>query len=182
MAQWDFRYEDLRPQTLQDYYESSLGAAVQLSFNARTKDFEIAVGQSKRQRKELRAYYTDPRLCRFMVERTVKPLFEERHGRLRQAIARKDQAAAQTALDAILGMSICDPTMGSAPSLRSAFDYLSEQYLPLCRDIADAKAKAPGFTMRLRAPPLSLPPGAAGWTTRDGAASSGTSSGACSTA
>ena len=109
----------------QDYYESSLGTAVQLSFNARTKDFEIAVDQSKRQRKELRAYYTDPRLCRFMVERTVKPLFEERHGRLRQAIARKDQAAAQTALDAILGMSICDPTMGSAPSLRSAFDYLS---------------------------------------------------------
>ena len=53
MAQWDFRYEDLRPQTLQDYYESSLGAAVQLSFNARTRDFEIAVGQSKRQRKEL---------------------------------------------------------------------------------------------------------------------------------
>ena len=50
-------------------YESSLGTAVQLSFNARTKDFEVAVDQSKRQRKELRAYYTDPRLCRFMVER-----------------------------------------------------------------------------------------------------------------
>jgi hypothetical protein len=145
MAQWDFRYEDLRPQTLQDYYESSLGTAVQLSFNARTKDFEIAVGQSKRQRKELGAYYTAPRLCRFMVERTVKPLFVERQERLRQAIARKDQAAAQTALDTILGMSICDPTMGSAPFLRSAFDYLSEQYLPLCRDIADAKEKLPAF-------------------------------------
>ena len=145
MAQWDFRYEDLRPQTLQDYYESSLGAAVQLSFNARTRDFEIAVGQSKRQRKELGAYYTDPRLCRFMVERTVKPLFEERLGRLRQAIAVQDHSAAQAALDAILGMSICDPTMGSAPFLRSAFDYLSEQYLPLCRDVADAKAKLPAF-------------------------------------
>ena len=80
-----------------------------------------------------------------MVERTVKPLFEERLGRLRQAIAVQDQSAAQTALDAILGMSICDPTMGSAPFLRSAFDYLSEQYLPLCRDVADAKAKLPAF-------------------------------------
>jgi hypothetical protein len=144
-AQWDFRYEDLRPQTLQDYYESSLETAVQLSFNARTKDFEIAVGQSKRQRKELGAYYTDPRLCRFMVERTVKPLFEERLGRLRRAIAGKDQAAAQMALNAILGMSICDPTMGSAPFLRSAFDYLSEQYLPLCRSVADAREKLPTF-------------------------------------
>jgi hypothetical protein len=145
MAQWDFRYEDLRPQTLQDYYESSLGMAVQLRFNARTKDFEIAVGQSNRQRKELGAYYTDPRLCRFMVEHTVKPLFEEHLRRLRQAIAGKNQAAAQTALDAILGMSICDPTMGSAPFLRSAFDYLSEQYLPLCRAVADAKEKLPAF-------------------------------------
>ena len=145
MAQWDFRYEDLRPQTLQDYYESSLGMAVQLSFNARTKDFEIAVGQNNRQRKELGAYYTDPRLCRFMVEHTVKPLFEEHLRRLRQAIAGKDQSAAQTALDAILGMSICDPTMGSAPFLRSAFDYLSEQYLPLCRAVADAKENLPAF-------------------------------------
>jgi hypothetical protein len=144
-AQWDFRYEDLRPQTLQDYYESSLETAVQLSFNARTKDFEIAVGQSKRQRKELGAYYTDPRLCRFMVERTVKPLFEERLGRLRRAIAGKDQSAAQIAFNTILGMSICDPTMGSAPFLRSAFDYLSEQYLPLCRSVADAKKKLPAF-------------------------------------
>jgi hypothetical protein len=63
-----------------------------------------------------------------MVERTVKPLFEERLGRLRRAIAGKDQSAAQMALNAILGMSICDPTMGSAPFLRSAFDYLSEGY------------------------------------------------------
>ncbi|HXV83410.1 MAG TPA: hypothetical protein VEG60_26415, partial [Candidatus Binatia bacterium] len=144
-ARWDFRYEDLRPQTLQDYYESSLGIAVQLSFNDRTKEFDIAVGTSKRQRKELGAYYTDPRLCRFMVERSVKPLFEERLGRLRQSITAKDQQGAQAALDAILGMSICDPTMGSAPFLRSAFDYLSEQYLPLCRTLAEAKDKLPDF-------------------------------------
>ncbi|MFY9224952.1 MAG: hypothetical protein WAQ98_19925, partial [Blastocatellia bacterium] len=55
---WQFRYEDLRPQTLQDYYESSLSTAVQLAYNEKDKSFEIAVGESKRQRKELGAYYT----------------------------------------------------------------------------------------------------------------------------
>ena len=158
------------------------GAAVQLSFNARTRDFEIAVGQSKRQRKELGAYYTDPRLCRFMVERTVKPLFEERLGRLRQAIAVKDQSAAQAALDAILGMSICDPTMGSAPSCGRP-STISQSNTCRCAVTSPMRRQSSRlFTMRLHAPPLSLPPGAAGWTTRDGAASSGTSSGACSTA
>ncbi|KAF0236535.1 MAG: hypothetical protein FD167_4522, partial [bacterium] len=44
-AHWEFRYEDLRPQTLQDYYESSLGTAVQLAYNENKKSFEIAVGE-----------------------------------------------------------------------------------------------------------------------------------------
>ena len=75
----------------------------------------------------------------------MKPLFEERLGRLRASLATKDQHGAWAALDAILEMAICDPTMGSAPFLRSAFDYLSEQYLPLCRTIAEAKDKLPDF-------------------------------------
>ena len=145
MAQWDFRYEDLRPQALQDYYESSLGTAVQLTWNERTKEFEVAVGKTQRQRKELGAYYTDSRLCRFMVERTLKPLFEERLEVLRKAVSSKDVDSAKRAFKRIVELTICDPTMGSAPFLRSAFDYLSEQYLPLCRAIADARTSLPAL-------------------------------------
>jgi hypothetical protein len=137
--QWSFRYEDLRPQTLQNYYESSLGTAVQLTYNKKSGEFDIDVGKSRRQRKELGAYYTDSRLCRFMVERTVKPLFEDRLEKLRQAIGRKDPEAARNAFDSIVTLSICDPTMGSAPFLRSAFDFLSEKYLTLCGVIREAK-------------------------------------------
>jgi hypothetical protein len=55
-AQWDFRYEDLRPQTLQDYYESSLNTAVELKYDEQRTTFSLSVTQSSRQRKELGAY------------------------------------------------------------------------------------------------------------------------------
>ncbi len=146
-AHWQFRYEDLRPQTLQDYYESSLSTAVQLAYNEKDKSFEIAVGESKRQRKELGAYYTDARLCRYMVEQTVKPLFDERIEQLRIAIEDKDLATARQTFYSIVHMSICDPTMGSAPFLRAAFDYLAEstQYFKLCRYVNECKTKLPDF-------------------------------------
>lgn len=144
---WQFRYEDLRPQTLQDYYESSLSTAVQLAYNEKDKSFEIAVGESKRQRKELGAYYTDARLCRYMVEQTVKPIFDERIEQLRIAVEDKDLATARQTFYSIVHMSICDPTMGSAPFLRAAFDYLAEstQYFKLCRYVNECKSKLPDF-------------------------------------
>lgn len=146
-AHWEFRYEDLRPQTLQDYYESSLSTAVQLAYNEKDKSFEIAVGESKRQRKELGAYYTDARLCRYMVEQTVKPIFDERIEQLRIAVEDKDLATTRQVFYSIVHMSICDPTMGSAPFLRAAFDYLAEstQYFKLCRYVNECKSKLPDF-------------------------------------
>jgi hypothetical protein len=145
MAQWDCRYEDLRPQTLQDYYESALATAVQLTYNGKTKGFEIVVAKSRRQQRELGAYYSDPRLCRFMVEASLRPLFEQRLEKLRQAVTEKDGDTARGAFAALVSTSICDPTMGSAPFLRSAFDYLSEQYLPICRVLHDAKPVLPSL-------------------------------------
>ena len=144
-ASWEFRYEDLRPKTLQDYYESSLRTAVQLTYDKQGDSFKIDVGESKRLRKELGAYYTQARLCRLMVERSVKPLFEERLQNLRNAIAARNAADAREAFDAIVDFSICDPTMGSAPFLRSAFDYLTLQYLRLCRIVTEAKSSLPAF-------------------------------------
>jgi hypothetical protein len=78
-----------------------------------------------------------------MVERTVKPIFEQRLEELRKAIASKSLAAARRAFEAVVYMSVCDPTMGSAPFLRSAFDYLSEQYLAARRTIAEAVTALP---------------------------------------
>lgn len=144
-GRWDFRYEDLRPQTLQDYYESALGTAIQLNYSKNSNALEISVQKNQRQKKELGAYYTDPRLCRFMVERTVKPLFEERLDQLRKGILAKDVDLARQAFGSIMTMSICDPTMGSAPFLRSAFDYLSQQYLSFTRVIAEARTHLPDF-------------------------------------
>lgn len=144
-ARREFRYEDLRPKTLQDYYESTLDTAVRLTYDKKSDSFEIDVRENKRQRKELGAYYTRERLCRLMVERSVKPIFESLLERLRESIASKSVAAARKTFDAIANFSVCDPTMGSAPFLRSAFDYLSEQYLRLCRILVEAKSLIPAF-------------------------------------
>ena len=84
-----------------------------------------------------------------MVELTVKPLFAERLEALRTAILAKDLDLARTAFNLIVTMSICDPTMGSAPFLRSAFDYLSQQYFALSRVIAEAKIHLPAFIEEL---------------------------------
>lgn len=144
---WDFRYEDLKPKTLQDYYEDSLSTAVQLTYHADADEFRVEVGTSNRQRKELGAYYTNEHLCRFMVERTVKPLFDERLERLRVAVERGPLAEARAAFEAVMSFSVCDPTMGSAPFLRSAFDYLVEstQYFQLHRHVAALKARHPAL-------------------------------------
>jgi hypothetical protein len=140
-SRWQFRYEDLKPKTLQNYYEDSLSTAVQLTFNPSANEFRIEVGTSNRQRKELGAYYTNEHLCRFMVERTVKPLFDERLEKLRVAVERGTTYEARAAFEAVMNFSVCDPTMGSAPFLRSAFDYLVEstQYFQLHRHIGALK-------------------------------------------
>ncbi|HZH32557.1 MAG TPA: hypothetical protein VEY11_17465 [Pyrinomonadaceae bacterium] len=142
-SRWQFRYEDLKPKTLQDYYEDSLSTAVQLTYNADAGEFRVEVGTSNRQRKELGAYYTNEHLCRFMVERTVKPLFDERLERLRVSVERGTAHEARSAFDAVMSFSVCDPTMGSAPFLRSAFDYLVEstQYFQLHRHVAALKGR-----------------------------------------
>jgi hypothetical protein len=142
-SRWQFRYEDLKPKTLQDYYEDSLSTAVQLTYNADADEFRVEVGTSNRQRKELGAYYTNEHLCRFMVERTVKPLFDERLERLRVAVERGTAQEARSAFEAVMSFSVCDPTMGSAPFLRSAFDYLVEstQYFQLHRHVAALKGR-----------------------------------------
>ena len=134
-SRWQFRYEDLKPKTLQNYYEDSLSTAVQLTYNISTDEFRVEVGTSNRQRKELGAYYTNEHLCRFMVERTVKPVFDERLERLRLSVERGTSQEARAAFEAVMNFSVCDPTMGSAPFLRSAFDYLVEstQYFQLHR-------------------------------------------------
>lgn len=146
-ARRGFRYEDLKPKTLQDYYEESLSTAVRLTHNRATKQFDIDVVNGNQQRKELGAYYTSPHLCRFMVERTVKPLFDERLESLRRAVAAKSADEARRAFDAVMNFSVCDPTMGSAPFLRSAFDYLTEStvYFRLREYVKDAKEKVPAL-------------------------------------
>jgi hypothetical protein len=144
-ARREFRYEDLRPKTLQDYYESSLELAVQLTCDEESGGFKFDIGESKRRRKELGAYYTEERLCRLMVERAVKPLFESRLDMLRQSIRGRDAGGARKAFDEIVNFSVCDPTMGGAPFLRSAFDYLSGQYRRLCRILVEAKNLIPAF-------------------------------------
>jgi len=91
----------LRPKTLQDYYESSLGTAVQLTYDKKSDSFRLDVGENKGQRKELGAYYTEERLCRLMVERSVKPLFEARLDELRRSITSRNAAEARKSFDAI---------------------------------------------------------------------------------
>jgi hypothetical protein len=142
-----FRYQDLKPQSLQDYYEETLSTAVSLDYDAEAGELRAQVSASGGRRRELAAYYTNERLCRFMVERTIKPLFDRRLKQLGIAAERGTIAEARACFESVMGFSVCDPTMGSAPFLRSAFAFLAEpvQYLQLRRHVATLKRRFPSL-------------------------------------
>ncbi len=83
-------------------------------------------------RRVLGAYYTPNHIVRYIVEQTLSPILTEREQRYNaamDALAKGDESAARTAVDALLNVKICDPAMGSGHFLVEVVDFLTDKII-----------------------------------------------------
>lgn len=134
-------YRDLSVQNLGSVYEKLLEYTV-VSKNGGT---EIELNPFAR--KGSGSYYTHEDLVRLILHRTIGPLVDERHtlfadkaNELRSARGpinkRVEELHALDPANAILGLKICDPAMGSGHFLVSLVDYLADAILEAMAEAA----------------------------------------------
>lgn len=129
-TRYSFNYEDLDPRAFQRFYEDTIGTDIGFSVD----DGRVRVVPRMRNRKEQGAYFTDERVCRWLVERTLGKWFEEAWLPglldLLPLGERRGPAvlpALEAHLDRLLGLRVIDPTCGGGIFLRAAFEFLSRK-------------------------------------------------------
>ena len=129
--EYSFDYADLDPRAFQGFYERTIGTDLSVDYDIETKKAVVVARDFERNRKERGAFYTDERLCRWLVDRTVGRFYrawEERFVEIVQSNGRVSQLSqVKKHLDALVGLRIIDPTCGGGIFLRAAFEYLSQQ-------------------------------------------------------
>lgn len=130
-ADYSFHYADLDARAFQQFYEDTISTDLHLSYDPATRRAQVEVVDFERNRKEQGAFYTDERLCNWLVKRTLGRRFEEwyrRLGRFLEEHARTPKGrlpAVRALLDELMGWRIIDPTCGGGIFLRAAFEALS---------------------------------------------------------
>lgn len=145
-----FTYEDLDPRALQRFYEDTIGTDVSLSAG----DGRMRVVPRMRARKEQGAYFTDERLCGWLVQRTLGTWFEGWRDTLQGLLApgrtrtEADLDALTTHLRRLTDRRIIDPTCGGGIFLRSAFEAMASMREQIAPALANLTAP---LRMALRA-------------------------------
>jgi hypothetical protein len=132
-AQYSFHYADLDARAFQKFYEGTIGTDIRLSYDPKTGKTNVGVVDFDRNRKEQGAYFTDERLCDWLVGRTLGRTYAEWKARLvaflqthaKQPAGRLTELRAL--LDELLGWRILDPTCGGGIFLRATFELLSRK-------------------------------------------------------
>jgi hypothetical protein len=130
---YSFHYADLDPRAFQRFYEQTIGTDIRLTYDAKSKEVRVDVVGFERNRKEQGAYFTDERLCGWLVDRTLGRTYTEWKGRLAEFLQTHTRQPAgrlpelRALLDELLGWRILDPTCGGGIFLRAAFEYLSKR-------------------------------------------------------
>ena len=140
-------YRDLAVQHLGSIYERLLEQRLVVA-----GDGTVAVQPSVFARKNSGSYYTHDDLVKLILRETIEPLVQARIDAFDRALADASKRRAALAdeqahfrlgevdpAEAILGLRICDPAMGSGHFLVSLVDDLADRIL---EQIADAQAKA----------------------------------------
>jgi hypothetical protein len=138
-------YRDLSVQQLGSIYERLL------EHELIVEDGTLVIRPNAFARKNSGSYYTPDELVKLILDQTLEPLIAERHaafetalGALRTADAedfqRRELEAADPA-EAILGLRVLDPAMGSGHFLVSLVDTLTDHVLDAMAEVA-AKAGA----------------------------------------
>ncbi len=120
-------YRDLSVQHLGSIYEKLLEHDV-----VEAAATGVALQPSPYARKDSGSFYTREELVGLILRRAVEPLVQERRDAFaEQAAAEADAAALQRhdSAEAMLGLRICDPAMGSGHFLVSIIDHLTDAIL-----------------------------------------------------
>lgn len=130
-TRYSFQYEDLDPRAFQRFYEDTIGTDVAVDM----VDGKPRVVPRIRNRKEQGAYFTDEKVCAWLVKRTLGRFYENDWlpGLQRLLPGKRatpdDRAATAAALVEHLrrlgGLRVIDPTCGGGIFLRAAFEFLS---------------------------------------------------------
>lgn len=127
-TRYSFNYEDLDPRAFQRFYEETIGTDIGLSL----EDGRVRVIPRVRNRKEQGAYFTDERVCRWLVDRTLGRWFQDEWlpelERVLPTGRRLDVGGLEPLrehLGVLAGLRVLDPTCGGGIFLRAAFEFLS---------------------------------------------------------
>jgi hypothetical protein len=131
-SQYSFHYADLDARAFQKFYEKTIGTDIRLTYEPETGRTSVGVVNFERNRKEQGAYFTDERLCDWLVGRTLGKAYAEWKERFvtflkthaRQPAGRLPEL--RTLLDELLEWRVLDPTCGGGIFLRAAFELLSK--------------------------------------------------------
>jgi hypothetical protein len=145
-------YRDLSVQQLGSIYERLLEFEI-----VRDDAGALSVRPNLFARKNSGSYYTPDELVGLILDETLEPLITERLEAFRRALARLDPKDAETyrrrmlrdadPAEAILGLRVCDPAMGSGHFLVSLVDTLADHVLD-----AMAEAAALGAELHYASP------------------------------
>ncbi len=145
-------YRDLSVQHLGSIYEQLLEHDV-----VEAEAAGVALRPSPYARKATGSFYTREELVGVILRRAVEPLLAERRDAFAALAAKAASAGggltpamlseleALDPAEAILGLRVCDPAMGSGHFLVSLIDHLTDAIL---RSMADANATVPGGAYR----------------------------------
>ena len=148
-------YRDMSVQQLGSIYERLLEREP-----VRDDEGKIVVRPNSYARKDSGSFYTPQELVDLIVERTLKPLAEERLGAFEKKAAelasdrrpraqRQDELRKLDPAEAVLDLKVLDPAMGSGHFLVTAVDFLSDyiaeliEYVPAVPEWLDGEYVSP---------------------------------------
>ena len=148
-------YRDMSVQQLGSIYERLLEHEP-----VRDEDGKIVIRPNPYARKDSGSFFTPQELVDLIVERTLKPLAEERlkafedkaaelKNQRRSKTQRKAELLKLDPAEAVLNLKILDPAMGSGHFLVTAVDFLSDyvaeliEYVPAVADYLDGEYVSP---------------------------------------
>lgn len=121
---FNFRYEDLPPSMIQEFYESSMGHSLHYKINEEGEP-EVSYSDDNREKKHRGAYYTQTELVDYMVERAIGSKLNRYFKELKSSVKQEDEKGIMKALDNISSLTVIDITSGGGSFLRGAFQYLA---------------------------------------------------------
>ncbi|RPF54425.1 Eco57I restriction-modification methylase domain-containing protein [Aquisalibacillus elongatus] len=131
---FNFRYEDLPPEMIQDFYETSMGYSLHYSLD-KNGNSVVTYADDLQERKQKGAYYTNQELVDYMVAKTVGKKIDSYQNQLSEAIKKQDSKKIKQLLSDLVTLNVIDITCGGGSFLRGAFRYISSRRDGIVRTI-----------------------------------------------